>query len=307
MAKEEYYIEMMDKPWQDYVKPVKLPVLTERIRITTECRDCDDLPRDPRAGECFVDRRGNAVQVMHNGLRVLYGRYYGSWVNEIIKRLKGVHEPQEEWVFHHVLKHIPPGSSIVEAGCYWGYYSMWFAKEVPDAKVFLVEPHPNQMKVALRHFKINRLEADHTHAYFGSYPPQKLEIQKKRLGELPRMTVPEFMELKGLDRITMLHSDIQGHEEEMLEGARDLLSARKIDWLFISTHGARHPATRAILNEAGYRFVAEHEVGQSASADGLLVAQNPDLPEIPPIDISIVDGLVQVHSGVPVQKLSGGS
>ena len=71
---------------------------------------------------------------MHNGLRVLYGRYYGSWVNEIISQLKGVHEPQEERVFYEVLKHIPAGATMVEAGCYWGYYSMWFARQVQDAR-----------------------------------------------------------------------------------------------------------------------------------------------------------------------------
>ena len=305
MAKEEYYIQMMEQPWQDFVKPVKLPVLTERIRITAECRDCDDLPRVPGAGNCYVDEDGNAVQVMHNGLKVLFGRYYGSWVNEIIRQLNGVHEPQEEWVFHQVMQHIKPGSVIVEAGCYWGYYSMWFAQVIRDARIFLVEPQPNQMKVALKNFEINGLTADHTHAYFGSYPAKKKEIQERRLGELPRMTVPEFMAQKGLDRITMLHADIQGHEEEMMDGAREILAERKIDWLFISTHGARHGATRDILLEAGYRFVAEHDVGQSASVDGLLVAQNPDLPEIPPIEISVVEGLIQAHSPTDATPKAG--
>ncbi|MDJ0994446.1 MAG: FkbM family methyltransferase [Dinoroseobacter sp.] len=295
MPKEEYYIAMMRGRWQDYVKPVKLPVLTERIRITTECGDCEDLPRHPRAGDCAVED-GVAIQYMHNGLKVLYGRYYGSWVNEIIAQLRGVHEPQEERVFAEVLKYIEPGATMVEAGCYWGYYSMWFARQIENARVFLVEPQPNQMKVARRNFEINDLSGDFTHAFFGSYPEKKREIQERRVGELPRLTIGEFMKLKELDHITLLHSDIQGHEEEMLEGASDLLDARKIDWLFISTHGARHPACMRLMQKAGYRVVAEHSVGQSASADGLIVAQNPELPEIPAIEISHVKGLVQAHA-----------
>lgn len=295
MPKEDYYIAMMRKPWQDFVKPFKLPILTERIKITSACRDCDDLPRVEDAGACFVDDSGHAVQLMHNGLKVLYGRYYGSWLNEIIRLLRGVHEPQEEWVFHHVLKHIPPGGVMVEAGCYWGYYSMWFAKAVRNARIYLVEPQPNQMKVALKNFELNGLTADHTYAYFGSYPKQKLDIQTRRLGDLPRLSIEDLMVIKGLDRITLLHADIQGHEEEMLDEARLLLEARKIDWLVISTHGARHQSTKAILQDANYRLIAEHDVGQSASADGLLVAQNPDLPEIPPIQTSTVKGLVQAH------------
>ncbi|MEM7685051.1 MAG: FkbM family methyltransferase [Pseudomonadota bacterium] len=295
MAKESYYIEMMGKAWQDYVKPVKLDVLTRRIDITAACRDCDPVPRVDDAGECRVDDSGYAVQIMHNGLKVLYGRYYGNWVNEIIKRLNGVHEPQEEWVFHSILPHVASGSAMIELGCYWGYYSMWFAKAVPEARNFLVEPHPRQMQTARTNFEINGLSADFTIGYVGSYPEQKKKIQEQRVGELPRFTIPEFMDLKGLDRIGLLHSDIQGHEEEMLDGAREVLAQRRIDWLFISTHGRRHPACREILTDAGYRLLAEHGVGGSASADGLLVAQNPDLPEIPPIEISEVEGLVTAH------------
>ncbi|MEM9062957.1 MAG: FkbM family methyltransferase [Pseudomonadota bacterium] len=295
MVKESYYIDMLDKPWQDFVKPVKLDILARRIEITVACRDCDPMPRVADAGECRLDGSGHAVQVMHNGLKVLYGRYYGSWVNEIIKRLRGVHEPQEEWVFHSILPHVAAGSAMIELGCYWGYYSMWFAKSVPGARNFLVEPHPRQMATARTNFEINGLEADFTIGYVGSYPEQKKKIQEARVGALPRFTIPEFMETKGLDRIGLLHSDIQGHEEEMLDGARDLLDERRIDWLFVSTHGRRHPACSEILTAAGYRLLAEHGVGGSASADGLLVAQNPELPEIPPVEISHVEGLVTAH------------
>lgn len=306
MPKESYYIEMMGKPWRDYVKPVKLPVLEERIKITAACRDCDHLPRHPLAGTTGI-RRGQAVQFMHNGLKVLFGRYYGAWVNEIIRQLQGVHEPQEEWVFAEVLKHIPKGATMIEAGCFWGYYSMWFLHQIPEASAFLVEPQPNQMKVAQANFALNDLVGDFTSGYFGSYPEKKKEIQERRIGQLPRFTVAEFLALKGLDRVTMLHADIQGHEEEMLDGARDLLAERRVDWLFISTHGRRHPASRDILAGAGYRIVAEHDVGQSASVDGLLVAQNPELPEIPAIDISHVEGLVQAHaSGIATIKTSEG-
>ena len=286
---------MMEKDWREFVKPVKVPILTERIRLTTACGDCGDLPGDPRAGTCCVDEGGKAVQVMHNGLKVLYGGYCGTWVNEIIAELEGVHEPREERIFHEVLKCLEPGATMVEAGCYRGYYSMWFARNVPDARVFLIDPHTVQMTVAKRSFLINGLTGDFTIGHFGTYPEQKTEIQQRRFGALPHFTVQEFMDSKGLDRITLLHSNIQGHEEEMLEGARHLLDARRIDWLFISTHGRRRPACRQILDQAGYCVVAQHGVSQSALADGLLVAQNPDLPEFPKIDILLVDGPAQAH------------
>lgn len=297
MPKEQYYIDMMQADWRDGVKEVKVPILEKRIAISTACRDADSMPRVENAGQCLVDDSGYAVQIMHNGLKVLYGRYYGSWVNEIIKGLDGVHEPQEEIVFHEVLKHLPKGSTMVEAGCYWGYYSMWFKHAIEGSKVFLVEPHSNQMRVAENNFDLNGLEGDFTNGYFGTYPEKKLQIQLKRANaELPRFTIDQFMELKGLKRITLLHSDIQGHEEEMLETGQTVLEERKIDYLFISTHGRRHDACREILKKHGYRIIVEHSIGESASADGLLVAQNPDLPEFEAIEISRVEGLVQAHS-----------
>lgn len=297
MPKEAYYIDMMQQGWQNFVNPAKLSRLEERIRITSACRDCDDLPRHPEAGNCLVDESGHAVQVMHNGLKVLYGRYYGSWMNEIITRLDGVHEPQEERVFAEVLKHIPAGATMIEAGCYWGYYSMWFAREIERGQVFLVEPQPNQMKTAEDNFALNGLTGDFTLGYFGEYPEKKKEIQERRINHsLELFTLRKLMARKGLDHVNILHADIQGHEERLLKGARRELRARAIDWLFISTHGTKHAPSRKILTDEGYRIVAEHGIGQSASADGLLVAQNPDLPEIAPISISEVEGLVQAHS-----------
>jgi len=296
MAREDYYIEMMQRPWTDYAKAFRHEILGRRIEITASCRDADNLPRVADAGACYVNAGGHAVQRMHNGLEVLYGRYYGSWMNEIIARLKGVHEPQEEPVFAEILRHIPRGGVMVEAGCYWGYYSMWFAKEIPESQVFLVEPQPNQMKVARRNFEINALAGDFTVGYFGSYPEKKKRIQEQRIeDELPRYTVGGFMAEKQIDRIALLHADIQGHEEEMLATAGPELSARLIDYLVISTHGSRHLPCRRILADAGYRIVCEHSLNESASVDGLIVAQNPDLAPIPEIGVSRVEGLVTAH------------
>lgn len=286
MRREQVYIDMMATDWRKTVRPARIPDLERRIRLTTSCRDCDGLPRAPHAGACIVDGGGNAVQIMHNGLKVLYGRYYGPWINAIIAGLDGVHEPQEERVFHEVLNHIPAGSTMVEAGAYWGYYAMWFARAVPQARTFLIEPDPLHMRVAVRNFVVNRLKGDFTAGCFGGYPEHKYRAQQARGAAVPCFSVPTFMELKGLRHITLLHADIQGYEEDMLDGAGDLLASRRIDWIFVSTHGRRHRPCRDILTGAGYRMVAEHDIAESASADGLLVAQSPDLPAIPPVPVS---------------------
>ena len=73
-----------------------------RVELTVSCRDADGVPKVPHAGEVVVEQ-GLPVQVMHEGTRVLSGAYYGAWMTEIISRLRGHHEPQEERVVHCIL------------------------------------------------------------------------------------------------------------------------------------------------------------------------------------------------------------
>lgn len=104
------------------------PVLLDnlaRAEMTVGCHDSDAIPKVANAGRVeTVD--GQQIQLMHNGVRVVAGGYYGDWMTGIIERLRGHHEPQEEIVFHELLKHLPPAATMVELGGYWSYYSLWF-------------------------------------------------------------------------------------------------------------------------------------------------------------------------------------
>src|SRR3954451_4991132 len=67
----------------------------ERVRLTLLCRDADVLPRVTNAGAVEQQDDGTVVRVMHNGLKMLAGGYYGAWMQDLIARCGGVHEPQE--------------------------------------------------------------------------------------------------------------------------------------------------------------------------------------------------------------------
>ncbi len=58
-----------------------------RIDLTTSCRDADPIPKVDAAGE-VIEREGVRVQVMHNGVVIEEGCYYGSWMTEVIRRLR---------------------------------------------------------------------------------------------------------------------------------------------------------------------------------------------------------------------------
>ena len=57
------------------------------------------------AGE-VIERDGVRLQVMHNGLVIEAGCYHGEWMTEVIRRLRGHHEPQEELAFYTLVEQL---------------------------------------------------------------------------------------------------------------------------------------------------------------------------------------------------------
>ena len=92
-----------------------------------------------------------------------------------------------------------------------------------------------------------------------------------------RFEVDIWMDSAGIDRLDLLHADVQGWEVEMLEGCARGLAAGRIGRLFISTHSqALHAQVEAILTESGYRIELSSDFALHTSAyDGLICAAHP--------------------------------
>jgi hypothetical protein len=237
------------------------------------CPDNAYIPRVSNAGEV-----GNDVQVMHNGITVLLGSYYGEGPVQLLRKNRGVHEPQEERVFQHVLKTLAPGSVMLELGAYWGFYSMWFCKEVPHARVYLVEPEEQNLEFGRKNFALNAFTGTFIHALVGSHSATAPD-------GLRTLCVDDLIAEEGLDKIAILHSDIQGAELHMLEGAQRVLP--RIDWLFISTHSDPiHHDCADFLVARGFEAVASVTPTESYSMDGILVCRGAHAKPIPPISLS---------------------
>ena len=247
----------------------------KRIAEAVACREADYIPKVPDAGQVRVDGAGKRVQVMHNGLLVLADGYYGPSITRIVERLRGHHEPQEEKAFYEVLKVIPPGSVMIELGCYWAYYSLWFQKAVPGARTFLVEPNRDALKCGMRNFQLNGLRGDFTEAFVGrvSSPGWLNAGGRGGSNEVPQVCVKDLVQSKGISPVSLLHSDIQGFEHEMLLGCGSLLDEKKISFLFVSTHSLKlHYQCLKYLVRKGYSIIGEHTPKESYSEDGLIAA-----------------------------------
>jgi FkbM family methyltransferase len=251
--------------------------------------DISHIPRVKQAGE-VLDANGSQWQQMFNGLRLRTNGYYGAWMTELIGRLGGFHEPQEEKVFHAIIDQLEKPQSMIELGSYWGWYSLWFKWRHPSAKVILTEPVRAHLELAAANAANNALDVV---LELGGIAPSATAKTEERASSFilpdgtstPALDVATLMAQHGILNLSILHADIQGAELHMLRQVEALLAARRIEHLFISTHWQKlHEQCREVLLEHGYTFVAEHTPAESYTIDGLLVARSPSLP---PLEVAV--------------------
>lgn len=231
------------------------------------------IARHPQAGMADGDE-----VVLHNGHRVnLRGdlSYYDDF-SDILIINRGVHEPLEEYAFQQVLAQLPKAPSMLELGAYWAHYSMWFQQARPNGQNHLVEPEEKCLAVGQANFAKNGYTGRFTQAFVGQ----------------GQFEVDTYLAEQGLDRLTILHSDIQGYEVEMLDGAQKTLSEQRADYLFISTHTQEiHAKVLERLNGFGYRVeVSADFENQTTSYDGFVLGVAPNLPRVFPGDVPLGRG-----------------
>lgn len=252
-----------------------------RNREVMGCSDNDHIPRVADAGRVV-----NGTQTMHNGIRIRTGSYYGSSVTRMLELNKGVHEPQEERVFQEVLRHVRADGVMMELGAYWGFYSMWFLTGSPRRRAFLIEPEAANLEQGQGNFTLAGLKGEFIRAFAGAAPGMEHGMRT--------ICVDELMEQHKIDRLDILHSDIQGFEVQMLEGAKRSLARKAIDYVFISTHGEElHEKCKSILRDAGFEIIADANMHDTYSHDGLVVARRAELAGLGPVKIALkrVDGV----------------
>lgn len=256
--------------------------IEERILIAARCPDSRFIPRVRNAGEVIVDASGARAQIMHNGLRVVADGYNGDWMTRLIALCGGVHEPQEERMFHAVMSRLPPGGAMIEIGGYWAFYSMWFLSAAAGRRAVLLEPDPAHIAVGEANLALNGLSATFIQGYVGDRPGLRRPFRTEKSGviDLPCHDVASLMAAADLDRLSVLHCDAQGAEFAVLRQAEPLLRAGRVDWVFVSTHHHHisgdpltHQRCLALLRSMGATIEAQHDVQESFSGDGLIVAR----------------------------------
>jgi len=249
--------------------------------MTSLCRDCDEIPKVANAGMIFAES-DERVQLMHEGSKVVAGGYYGDWMADIIRNLRGHHEPQEEYIFHHLLKHVRPGSLIVEIGSFWAYYSNWYLGAVPNSRAVCVEPDLIHLSCGRRNLELNDRHALMINACIGAHTLPRVSITREsdnRVVEVLCYNMNGLLEILGGQPIELLHIDAQGSEYPFLLSMRDAERQNMVRFLVISTHHqsisgspTTHQDCLRLIRDLGGVILAEHSIEESFSGDGLIAA-----------------------------------
>lgn len=208
---------------------------------------------------------------LHNGLQVPVagpGSYYDTF-SDILIFNRGVHEPLEEFAFQQMLPLVGPAPTMLELGAYWAHYSMWMQQRHPDARNWMVEAEAANVEVGRQNFIRNQMRGTFIQSTVGT----------------GGFEVDAFMASDGApERLSVLHSDIQGFELQMLLGATQTFALQKVDYAFISTHSQDiHAAVVEIMTVMGYRIEVSSDFAHSStSMDGLVLASHPDRPAVLP-------------------------
>ena len=260
----------------------------ERISLAARCTDSDDIPKVSDAGLVSQDKDSRRIQTMHNGLKILADGYHGSWMTELIRRCRGHHEPQEERAFYEVVRHLPADAKMIVLGGFWAYYTNWFLMDHQHRTGLVIEPHPSNLEVGKVNASLNRLNPIFRHGLAGRHydPNARFKSYDGVKLRLPCYSVPQLVDDMGWKQLDLLHCDIQGAEFEILESCAPLLKAGIINWIFISTHAHHisgdpltHERCLDIVKECGGVIEVEHDVYESFSGDGLIVARFKPAPE----------------------------
>lgn len=248
-----------------------LSAVRQRVQLTVSCRDTDSVPKVPSAGQ-VVEIPGGRVQIMHDGSMVMAGGYHGDWMIEVIKSLRGHHEPQEELLFHHLLRYVRPGTLVVELGSFWAYYTNWYLGAVPGSRAVCVEPDASHLEVGRCNIALNGRVAEFINALVGE-------------ATSPGASGLECLDMDGLlDRIDsspieVLHMDVQGAELPFIRSMPRAAKAGRVRFVVVSTHDAAisgsattHADCIRELELCGGTILAEHSVAESYSGDGLIIA-----------------------------------
>jgi hypothetical protein len=187
-----------------------------------------------------------------------------------------------------------PTPVMIEVGSWWGFWSLVFRHRFPLGQNILVELGKRHISIGLTNFELNNFDEKH---YWGGFHLDFSNVYAKGVREsnydfeqiegeywdtkiLGKKTGPELdfidiYSIEKLDRIDLLHADIQGSEYPLilnLDNAYPWVLNDKVDNLVLATHSQLiHSDLLSLLTKKyGFNIVAAEPFG-TVGGDGMLL------------------------------------
>ena len=163
----------------------------------------------------------------------------------------------EPWVQRKLSEVIGPNQLVFEVGAYIGTYALMVRRLAPGCRVVALEPDPRNRSRLQHNLALNG--ADDVLVLPDAVGAEEATVNftsagmHGRIGEgdeqVRTTTLDSLVREYGTPDLVLM--DIQGAEVEALQGARELLQAKKTTWL-VELHGDEGAAAAAALADAGY-------------------------------------------------------
>ncbi len=195
----------------------------------------------------------------------------------IAPRFRNLGESYEPDVWRHVMSHLRAGDTVADVGAHIGLYAVALAKRVgAGGRVIAFEPDPANHRWVETHAKFNGVESqltvvnaavgaqDGRISFSGGKDIQNQIVPAGTPGshEVPVMRLDTYFANR---RVDILKVDVEGFEEEVLEGADTLLrdAARSPRRIYIEVHPYNWhycgTSSDSLLNRlARHGYVVEH-------------------------------------------------
>jgi FkbM family methyltransferase len=185
-----------------------------------------------------------------------------------------------------------PGEAMIDAGGYVGSTAILYAQLYPEARIFCVEPLPENIEIIKKNIETNHLEDRITliqkalwsvsgasipifyrdqstvgavHKFVGSAFPNYHETVSKDSASALSISLPEIMELFKIARVRLLKMDIEGAEYEALGGCPESY-LRQIQTMVGEYHNI-HPGIEGVPRSALYSLVTHFFTNESKGAE----------------------------------------
>ncbi len=236
----------------------------------------------PKAGKIE-----NGIQYFFDGSKTIYPHVSDEFMHQVFTLTKGAPEPDEIILFLKILKKIPQKSVMFELGAGQGFYSILAGTRLPQICLFLIEANPHFFQIIKANMNLNELSSrSHIlHKAIDRIDDKMVYLEEDGYGSsihtygdytVQTITVDSIAKAYKLSHIDIIHMDIQGAEYNALNGMKELLSQKRVSYIFIATHKSQlHSLCLGYLQTFHYQILYSRDPNNSSSFDGILIGAMP--------------------------------